>query len=242
MQTERKMHYINIDGIDIAVEKKKIKNVYIRITPPEGEVKVTAPFGTSDQAIHSFALSKIGWIKTRQRVIRARTPAGYTSGEIHFLWGVPHTLRVLNAQEGLKSLSGKGSVKQSGGEIVMVLCGQNTLNQRKYLLDEFYRGQIKAAIPAVLEKAQLTTGVKAEDWMVRKMSTRWGTCNLRTSRICFNLELAKNPIRCLEYIAIHELTHLLEKGHGERFKAYMDRFCPEWRTLKKTLNEKNNPL
>jgi predicted metal-dependent hydrolase len=236
------MHHINIEGVDIAVEKKKIRNVYIRISPPRGEVKVTAPFGTPDQAIHSFALSKIDWIKARQRAVQARIPAGYISGEIHYLWGVPHTLRVVSAQTKCEMPSGKGSVNQSGAEIVMMLYGQSTPSQREAMLDEFYRSQIKAAIPAALERAQLITGVKAGDWVVRKMSTRWGTCNLRTSRICFNLELAKKPLRCLEYIAVHELTHLLEKGHGERFKAYMDKFCPDWRNLKKTLNEKNRSL
>lgn len=236
------MHHIKIDGIDIAVEKKKIRNVYIRITPPRGEVKVTAPFGTPDQAIHSFAQTKIDWIKARQRAYQTRILPSYTSGETHYLWGVPHTLTVFNAETKCAAPSGKGSVKQSDGEIVMMICGQSTLSQREAMLDEFYRSQIKTAIPAALEKARLITGMKAGDWIVRKMSTRWGTCNLRTSRVCFNLELAKKPPRCLEYIAIHELTHLLEKGHGERFKAYMDKFCPDWRTLKKTLNEKNKPL
>ena len=233
-----KMNHIDIGGVEIAVEKKKIKNMYIRVVPPNGTVNLTAPWHTSEQTIYNFALSKIDGVKEKQRLYAAVVQHEYKSGETHYLWGKPYILRIADVEKEKNLRLKNAAAECTGEEIILRISGKSNRKQREDALNNFYRGELKKAIPDILEKSQRITGVSARKWNVRNMTTRWGTCNIRTAVICFNLQLAKKPVSCLEYIAIHELTHLLEKGHGARFKAYMDNFCFLWREIKKTLNEK----
>jgi len=232
------MNQIQIDDIYISIEKKRIKNMYIRVTPPLGQVKLTAPFGSSDKYIYNFAVSKIDWVKERQLIYASNVPDDFVSGETHYIWGKPYKLNVHEIKDKNHILSQKHCAIWDNGEILLFAPSASSKKQREAILNEFYRKELKAEIPMALEKCQIITGKNASEWTVRNMKTRWGTCNVRTARICFNLQLAKKPISCLEYIAIHEFTHLIEKGHGSKFKAYMSKFCPNWKSLKKTLNEK----
>ncbi len=195
---------IEVDGVAITVEKKKMKNIRIRVLSPTGQVKISAPHRISREEIIKFASSEIEWIKEKQSQILKRQ-LKYENGETHYLWGKP-----------LKKPS---------------------LEERRKTMIEFYRHEIKSAIPDVLEKSIVVVGREPDEWRVKNMKTRWGTCNTREKRIWINLQLAKKSPQCLDYVMIHELTHLIVPNHGSQFKAYMDKFYPNWREVRKLLNK-----
>lgn len=228
---ENVMQELVVDGMKISVEKKKIKNMYIRVTPPGGQVKITAPLSVSEDAICKFVSSRSQWVhKHQQRFLQQSAPAKvkYITGESFFLWGQSYPLEVI--------CSGRSAVSFSGQKIVLHVSKDSTLQQRTTVMNEWYRETLKAAIPSVLAKCEKVAGVKALEWRVKKMRTRWGTCNIQKRRVWLNLHLVKKAPECLEYVITHELVHLLEKGHNDIFKAYMDRFYPDWRRVKYHLN------
>ena len=223
---------LNVGGINICVEKKRIKNMYIRVIPPDGNVKITAPMAASDDTIRMFALSRIAWIKKqRQKFLEHPRQAErrYVTGESCHLWGKRYRLDVVYSNI-------RNDVSISGQKIVLQVRKNSTPQRRARVMDEWYREVLKKAIPPVFEKCERLVGVKANEWQVKNMKTRWGTCNLQAKRIWLNLQLVKKTPECLEYIIVHELVHLLEKSHNDVFKGYMDRFYPNWRTVKANLN------
>ena len=228
---KRVMQELVVDGIKISVEKKKIKNVYIRVTPPIGQVKITAPLSASEDAICKFVPFRSRWIHKHQQRFRQQpvlAKVKYITGENFFLWGQSYPLEVV--------CSGRSAVSFSGQKIVLHVSKDSTLQQRTTVMNEWYRETLKAAIPSVLAKCEKVVGVKALEWRVKKMRTRWGTCNIQERRIWVNLQLVKKTPEGLEYVITHELVHLLEKGHNDKFKAYMDSFYPDWRRVKAGLN------
>ncbi len=221
-----------IAGTEVSVEKKKIKNMYIRVTPPDGQVRLTAPLSVSEDAMRMFVSSHIRWIKKhQQRFAHQPVPAEgkYVTGESYLIWGQSYPLEVVYS-------NGKNAVYFSGQKIVLHVSKDSTPQQRTTVMNEWYREILKAAIPPVLAKCEKVVGVKALEWRVKKMRTRWGTCNIQKRRVWLNLHLVKKAPECLEYVIIHELVHLLEKGHNDIFKAYMDRLYPDWRRVKYQLN------
>jgi hypothetical protein len=226
------MTYLTINGIEMAVEKKSIKNMYIRVIPLDGKVKITAPMHVTGDAIKSFAVSRIEWIKKQQQKIENRPEPmeyQYISGESHYLWGNRYNLDVIYSNT-------RDSVSLRGQNIILQVSKESTMQQRAYIMNEWYRELLKNAIPQLFEKCERLVGVKAKEWRVKNMKTKWGTCNIKAKRIWLNLQLAKKAPECLEYVIIHELVHLLEKSHNNVFKAYMNNFCPNWREIKKHLN------
>lgn len=224
---------LNIGGVDISAEKKQIKNMYIRVLPPDGKVKITAPVSASDDAIRMFAISRIAWIKKQRQKFAEQprqTERHYVTGESYYLWGVRYRLDVVYSNV-------RNDIAVSGSKIIMQVRKDSTPQQRANVMEEWYRGILKNAIPPVFEKCERIVGVKAKEWQVKNMTTKWGTCNIQAKRIWLNLQLAKKTPECLEYVIIHELVHLLEKSHNEVFRAYMDNFYPNWRTVKAHLNE-----
>lgn len=228
-----------IDGVEMTVEKKKIKNMYIRIDASGGPVRITAPCGVSDDSIYRFASRRTDWIRKKQTALVNKLRAGYEEGSIHELWGRPFPLS-LRVQPGLAAKDACCSV--SANSILMEVPEAAGDSLRAALLDELYRKEMNAAVPAALERASRITGRKANAWTVRKMTSRWGSCNTAKATISLNLLLARKPVSCLEYVAVHELTHLLEKGHGPRFWGYIDAFCPEWKSIRKILNENRSRI
>ncbi len=224
---------LTVSGIEIAAEKKHIKNMYIRVIPPDGKVKITAPKSTTEEAIRMFAVSRISWIKKqRQKFIDQprQTERKYVNGESYYLWGRRYRLDVVYNNT-------RNDVSVSGQKIVLQVRKESTPQQRANVIDNWYREILKNTIPPVLEKCEECVGVKLNEWKIKNMRTKWGTCNTSKKRIWLNLQLAKKTPECLEYVIIHELVHLLEKSHNDIFKAHMDRFYPKWRLVKANLNE-----
>ncbi|MEA5013421.1 MAG: SprT family zinc-dependent metalloprotease [Candidatus Limiplasma sp.] len=224
---------LNVGGIDISAEKKQIKNMYIRVIPPDGKVKITAPMSATEDAIRMFAVSRIAWIKKqRQKFVEQprQTERKYVTGESYYLWGKRYRLDIVYSNV-------RNDISISGSKIVLQVRRDSTSQQRANVMDEWYREILKKAIPPILEKCEKIVGVKAKEWQVKNMRTKWGTCNIKAKRIWLNLQLAKKTPECLEYVIIHELVHLLEKNHNDAFKGYMDRFYPNWRMVKADLND-----
>ena len=224
---------LNVGGIDISAEKKQIKNMYIRVIPPGGKVKIIAPVSATEDAIRMFAVSRIAWIKKqRQKFVEQprQTERRYVTGESYYLWGKRYRLDVVYSNV-------RNDISISGQRIVLQVRKDSTPQQRANVMDEWYREELKNAIPPVFEKCERLVGVKAKEWQVKNMRTKWGTCNIQAKRIWLNLQLAKKTPECLEYVIIHELVHLFEKSHNDTFRAYMDQFYPNWHLVKARLNE-----
>lgn len=222
---------ILVSDIIIEVQKKNIKNMYLSVLPPDGKVRISAPVSTRDELIRNFAISKIGWIKKQIYKFekqRKQTERKYVSGERHYVWGKPYRMEI--------RYNHRNNVEIEGNKLILTVRKSSTIQQREKVMTEWYRKQLKDKLPELVKKWEEIIGVQAESIRVKNMLTRWGTCNVKDKRIWINLQLAKKPIECLEYIIVHELVHLLEKSHNSVFKGYMDKFLPDWRITKKILN------
>lgn len=216
---------IEVEGVSIAVVRKRIKNLNLRVCPPAGDVRLSVPLKTDPQTIHAFLVSKLDWInRCRARIVRQRPPGPqqFTAGEDHYFQGRRYPLLIHNT-------TGKGRVCLENQVICLYAPAGSDLVFRSRLLDVWYRQQLTALIPELLLKWQPLVGVQVACWGVKKMKTRWGSCNVAARRIWLNLELAKKPLACLEYVLVHELVHLLERCHNDRFYRLMDQFLPGWR-------------
>lgn len=228
------MTILTINDIEIQVTKKNIKNIHLSIHPPNGEVRISAPKKMTDDTIRIFALSKISWIKKHQSKFenQERIPElEYISGENHYYFGQLYILNVIYQS----SNRAKVEIRNKNYIDLYVKEGTNK-EKRRNVMKEWYRKELKKAIPSMIEKWEKVMGVTVEEWGIKQMKTRWGTCNPKAKRVWLNLELVKKPYHCLEYIIVHEMAHLIERGHGERFKAIMDKYYPNWRDINKELN------
>lgn len=226
------MKYLIINDISIGLERKRIKNMYLKVQPPDGHVLITAPLRMSEEEIRGFVLTKLDWIVLQQERLRQRhtgSPLNLVTGDEIYLWGQKYTLEVIPK-------AGRPKLNLAGDRLILSVPGDSTEEQRKKVLDLWYKEQLLSQIPFLIMKWEKIIGVKAEGFTVRDMKTRWGTCNIRTRKICLSLQLARKKPECLEYVVVHELVHLLEHSHNSTFKAYLDRFLPEWRSIKKEMN------
>ncbi|NLW22107.1 MAG: M48 family metallopeptidase [Tissierellia bacterium] len=228
------MERIIINGIEIELTKKNIKNLYISVHPPHGKVKISAPKWMDEEAIRQFAISKLSWIKKHQQKFKDQErilEREYVSGESHYFLGQRYLLNVVYTNKR------KQGVQVRNKKYIDLFVRENTPKYlREKVMIEWYRGELKKLIPPLIEKWEPVLGVKVNEFGVKRMKTRWGSCNPTAKRIWINLELAKKNPRCLEYIIVHEMVHLLEKSHNKRFIAYMDKFLPNWRLVKGELN------
>ena len=215
------------------VVRKSIKNLHLGVYPPNGRVRVATPLVMSDEAVRLAVVGKLGWIK-RQRARFASQPRQsrreMVSGESHFFQGRRYRLRVVECDGPAKV------VRRNNSTLEIQVRSETTVKWRERVLQEWYREQLRELVPALLKKWQAVLGVRANEFGIKKMKTKWGTCNIEARRIWVNLELAKKSVSCLEYIVVHELTHLLERNHNERFTAIIDRHLPTWRMTRKELN------
>ena len=225
-------HHITVSGIDVEVVRKDIKNLHLGVYPPHGRVRVAAPLVLDDEAVRLAVIDKLGWIK-RQKAKFAEQPRQsrreMVNGESHYFQGRRYRLRVYE-QDGPARVALRGA-----SSLDLFVRPDTTAEQREAVLLRWHREQLKALIPPLLEKWQPVLGVQLAGWGVKKMKTKWGTCNAAARRAWFNLELAKKPPQCLEYIVAHELTHLLERRHNERFTALLDAHLPQWRQCREVL-------
>lgn len=225
---------INISGIEIEVERKRVKNLRLSVHPPHGEVRVSAPVYYSYETVHAFVAGKVEWIeKHRKKYLSGEyvmpVRHKYLTGEEHYFKGEKYKLIV-------EDTSGSTKVDLAGGEIVFRIKKGSTIAKRKNALEGWYRNRLKEDADLFINKWEKEIGVKSSGLGIKRMKTRWGSCNIRSKKIWLNLALAKAPMRSLEFIIVHELVHLLEKNHNANFKRLMDRFYPDWKACAKELN------
>ena len=218
------MEQISVDGQRVLVQRKAIRNLYLRILP-DGQLSVSAPRSVSDQAVADFIRSRRAWIEAHRPTPQA--PAAYCSGERFFLWGTAYPLQVIEGN--------KAGTILSNGKIVMTVPIGSSFQVRQDLLNRWYRQALEAALPHAMARGEAATGLHASRVQIRDMRSRWGSCTPKTGAIRLNLHLAPRPPECLDYVIIHELTHLLVPGHGPAFRQAMDRFCPHWQEYRRLL-------
>jgi predicted metal-dependent hydrolase len=223
---------IKLGGIAVDVVLKDIKNVHLSVYPPTGRVRISAPKRMRIDTIRVFAVSKLDWIKQQQTKLREQereTPREYVDRESHFVWGKRYLLTVYESGE-------PPSIELKHSRMLLRVRPRTDEDKRQALLEEWYRQQLKEAVPALLARWQPLLGVQVQRFFVQRMKTKWGSCNHKAHTIRLNTELAKKPAECLEYIVAHELVHLLEPSHKARFVALMDRFMPRWQFHRQVLN------
>ena len=226
------MEQLKIDNITVDVVQKNIKNIHLRVYPPAGRVRISAPSRMDLAAIRAFVISKLGWIKKQQtRLINQAREAQreFINRETHYFNGKRYLLKVTEQNAAPKVVLKHSSIE-------LYVRPETDAVKRKSILDEWYRRKLKEIVPALIEKWEKKMNVQVNEFGIKKMKTRWGTCNRQAKRIWLNLELAKKPPECLEYIVVHEMAHLLERKHNDRFTALMTGFIPKWRFYKDELN------
>lgn len=223
-----------VGGIAVTIIRKhNLKNLYVRIHPPDGGVTVSAPSEVTDENITNFVLRKIPEItKVRDRMSSQprQSKREYVSGESCYLWGKPYRLQVV--YEGSQT-----NVRKAPNKIILTVSDGTTLQERERAITEWYRSELKRVLQPILIDCETRMGIASVECRVKNMKTKWGTCNVEAGRIWINLQLVKKPIECLEYVVTHELAHLLERNHTHRFQSLVSQYYPEWREAKKLLSE-----
>lgn len=222
---------LRADDYVIRVEYKRIKNMYLRVLPPDGRVQISAPLGTTDARLYAFVRERRAWID-KQRLLCIQPLRLYETGESLPLWGEELPLTVC---------IGRGGVRRSPEGLLLFAPAAADTAARAKIVQAFYRAELRRAIEEIWEACMRQSGARANEWRIRDMKTRWGSCNVQERRICLNLRLALKPPECLRYVLLHELCHLHERGHGKAFWAHMDACCPDWRAIRKRLNGKDAP-
>lgn len=221
-----------LGDIKIELIQKGIKNVHLSILPPNGKVRIAAPAHLSEETIRLYAISKLSWIKKQQHKIRSQereSKREFINKETHYFQGRKYLLRVIEGDEPARVFLNKKFLE-------MHVRPKTNTTRRQALLNSWYRDQLKDLVAGYITKWEKIIPVKVRDFGIRRMKTKWGTCNIEAGRIWINLELAKKPLQCLEYIVVHEMIHLLERKHNERFLAYQTRYMPRWKSYREELN------
>ncbi len=228
-----KMETLTISNLTIDIVRKDIKNMHLAVYPPNGRIRLSAPEKTDSEMMRLFAISKIGWIKKHIKNFAAQpreTAREFITGESHYFQGKRFLLKVIEQE-----VSPKVEIK--GTKNIVLYVKPNTSTDKKgKILKEWHREQMKIQVPEIIAKWEKVIGVQSNDCVIKQMKTKWGSCNIEAKRIWLNLELSKKPVICLEYIIVHELVHLLERNHNDKFVAYMNQFMPKWRMHRDELN------
>ncbi|MFA7495368.1 MAG: M48 family metallopeptidase [Acidithiobacillus sp.] len=223
---------MQVQDLLVQVVRKSIKNLHLRVYPPNGAVRVTAPWQITEEAIRAEVLARLTWIKKHQRNFQQQesvAPLNYVSGEKHYYWGEPYFLRV-------HPVAHAGHIQLQGPNFMDLYCRPEASRiNREALVEAWHRQALKERIPALIAHYEPLMGVRVAEWGVKRMRTRWGTCNIPARRIWLSLGLTLHPEICLEYVVVHEMAHLLERLHNDRFKAILDRTMPDWRRVRSQL-------
>lgn len=225
---------MNIDGLEIEVERKPIKNMHLSVYPPDGRVHLSVPDYLTEGDVRSYVISKWEWIRKQQDEIAAQarqTQREYVSGENHYYFGIRYRLRVSYIN------SGANSVEVRGDTMTMRVRKDSTVERRAELMTEWYREQLKEYIGPLVERWAEKLVERDVTWQIKSMKTLWGSCNARRRSLLFNLELARVPKECIEYVVVHELTHLKIQNHSKVFEFLLGQQIPNWKSLRKKLNE-----
>ena len=224
--------YLTVRGIDVDVIYKDIKNLHIGVYPPLGRVRVAAPERLDDEQVRLAVIQRLPWIKRQREQLNSaprQTEREMVTGESHYVWGRRKRLKVVERP-------GRTHLETDGDRLVLFTPSDTTAEDRRTALDRWHRQQLRESIPAVIETWEQKLEVSVPKWTIRRMKTKWGSCNRETRHLWFNVELAKKHPDCLEYIVVHEMTHYFERNHGERFTKLMDRHMPDWRSRREQLN------
>jgi predicted metal-dependent hydrolase len=224
---------LKLGDVEADVVLKDIKNVHLSVYPPQGHVRISAPSRMSLDTIRAYAITKLPWIKRQQRKLRQQereTPREFLERESHLVWGRRYLLKVVEAEAAPK-------VELQHSRLVLQVRPGTDTDRRRELLDEWYREQIKTALPPLLAKWEPLMGLTVGRVFIQRMKTRWGSCNAAGGSIRLNTDLARKPPECLEYIVVHEMVHLLEPSHNARFLALVQQLMPTWRSYRDQLNQ-----
>lgn len=231
------MNQITVGQYTIDVVKKDIKNLHLAVYPPNGRIRIAVPRQLDDETVRLHIVSKLSWIKKQIKIFEKAerlTNKDFITGESHYLEGRRYLLNVIT-----DSKMNRIRIRQK--TYIDLYLKPNTPHEyRQTMIQEWYRARLRVRAEPLIDEWQETLGVRINDWAIRKMKTKWGSCNFEAKRIWINLDLAQKPDDCLEYIIVHELMHMLEKNHNDRFKALMDKYLPDWRVRRDKLN--NLPL
>lgn len=223
---------IRLGDVEIAVTRKAVKNVHLSVHPPAGLVTLVAPTGTRLEVARAYAITKLGWIHDQQAKLLAQareTPRQLIERESHTLWGRHYLLSVVEKDA-------KPAVKQDHRRITLTVRPGSTLVKREEVMQEWHIALLHQVVPALIEKWATELGVTVKRYYLQRMKTKWGGCNHRAGNIRLNTELVKKPKDLLEYVVVHELLHLIEPTHSERFVALLEQHYPTWREARAELN------
>jgi hypothetical protein len=227
------MHRISVAGLAVDVVRKDIKNLHMGVYPPNGRIRVAAPLRMDDEAVRLAVSTKLAWIKRQQNRFRnqeRQPPRQYIYRESHYYFGHRYLLNVIEQD-------GPARVAIRNKTILDLYLPKGTdTEKREQIVQAWYRKELKTAIPSMIEKWESVVGVHVSSWGVKKMKTKWGSYSNEANRIWLNLELAKKPVQCLEYIIVHEMIHLIERHHNDHFRELMDEFMPQWQSYREELN------
>jgi predicted metal-dependent hydrolase len=224
---------IQIGELTIQVTKKDVKNVHLSVHPPEGRVTLVTPLATRLDVARAYAISRLGWIRQQQGKLQKQAreaPRRYVERESHYLWGRRHLMTVVRREA-------KPMVRLDHKRITLTVRPGSDAHKRAEVMHEWHKGLLHAAVPALIAKWEPKLKVKVAGYYLQRMKTKWGSCNYRKGSIRLNTELVKKPKELLEYVIVHELAHLLEPTHSERFVALLEKHYPRWREARAELNE-----
>ena len=225
------MNLIILNNIEIQVTKKKIRNLHLSVMAPNGIVKISAPLEVSDDAIIAFASSRLSWIKAQIATFKKQereSKREYVSGESFYLFGKRYLLNTIQAN--------KNKLDISNDRIIFSLKKDVTNKQKANFVANWYRNQLRKELKKLLEIWQAKTYLTPASWQIKNMKTKWGSCTKNKAKLWFNLQLAKKPIECIEYVVLHELIHLKVEKHNNEFKNLMHQYMPDWQERKARLN------
>ncbi len=223
---------LDIGGISVDVVFKDIKNVHLSVYPPTGRVRIAAPCRMSLENIRLFAISKLGWIKKHQSKLLSQereSPREFLERESHYLWGQRYLLHLADVADGPGVVIGHRHIMLHAGEV--------PVQKKQALLDDFYRRELKDAVRPIIAKWEKQLDVNVDRFFVQRMKTKWGSSNPRLRSIRLNLDLAKKPVECLDYVILHEMLHFLVPDHSARFVDAMDQMMSNWRLIRQILND-----
>lgn len=223
---------IVISGIPIDVQKKNIKNMHLQVKPPDGHVVISAPYSVDESAIEAYARTQLSFIRRAITQFENQPRAAkrqYVSGETIYLWGKPYYLQ-------FEINNVKNSFEIKGRKIILSMNKNSSVNQRDQYVKEQCRELLKSEIKRRLPLWEEKTGLHCDSWQTKYMITKWGSCSIEKRKLWFNLQLVQKPVKCLDYVILHELTHLLTSKHDVVFTSHMDKYMPSWRSIKDELN------
>lgn len=230
---DSEQRWIEVGGVRVELVRKDIKNLHLGVYPPDGRVRVAAPWRLDDDAVRLAVVEKLGWIRRQQKMFAAQprqSEREFITGESHYFRGRRYRLDVIEKDA-------PPHVRLRNNQIMELRVRPGSdVRKKNDVLQRWYRARLQEQIPALQAFWEPRVGVSAQEVRIKRMKTRWGSCNRDAGRLWLNLELAKKPLECLEYILAHELVHLLERHHNERFRSLMDQAMPDWRRRRDELN------